>query len=62
MWRGWGGKFWWRSVKGGDYLEDVGADGKVILKLMFKKCNKEDMDWNELAQDRNRWHIACISE
>jgi hypothetical protein len=47
---------------GGDYLEDVGADGKVILKLMFKKWNKEGTDWNELVQDRNRWHMARISE
>jgi hypothetical protein len=38
----------------GDFLEDVGADGKVILKLMFKKWNKEGTDWNELVQDRNR--------
>jgi hypothetical protein len=30
-------------------LEDVGADGKVILKLMFRKWNKEGMDWNELV-------------
>lgn len=34
--------------EGGDYLEDVGADGKVILKLMFKNWNKEGragMSW-----------------
>jgi len=48
--------------EGGEYLEDVGADENVILKLMFKKLNKEGMDWNEMVQDRNRLHMACISE
>ena len=28
---------------------------KVILKLIFRKWDVEDMDWIELAQDRNRW-------
>jgi hypothetical protein len=50
------------KLEGGDYLEDVNANGKVILRLMFKKWNKEGMDWNELVQDRNRWHMARISE
>jgi hypothetical protein len=47
--------------EGGDSLEDVGAEGKEILKLMFKKLNKEGMDWNELVQDRKKWHMARIS-
>jgi len=50
------------KLEEGDYLEDVGVDGKVILKLMFKKWNKEGMDSNEMVQDRNRWHMARISD
>jgi hypothetical protein len=35
-------------------LGDPGVDGKVILKWIFRKiCG--NMDWIELAQDRDRW-------
>jgi hypothetical protein len=44
--------------EGGECLEDE----NVILKLIFKNLDKEGMDRNELVQDRNRWHMACISE
>ena len=64
MQHGWGGTGLHRVLmekrERGEYLEYVGVDGRVILKLMFKKWNKECMDWNELVQDRNRWHIIII--
>jgi len=31
-------------------LEDLGVDGRIILKWIFKKW-----DWIALAQDRDRW-------
>jgi len=42
MWHVWGTEevrteFWWGALIGKDNLEDIGADGRVILKCVFKK-------------------------
>jgi hypothetical protein len=36
---------------------DTGVDGRIILKLIFKKWDVGwvSMDWIELAQDRDSW-------
>ena len=39
-----------------DHLEDLGADGRIILRWMCKKWD-EGMDWIYLAQDRDRWRL-----
>jgi hypothetical protein len=36
------------------HLEDSGVDGTIILKWIFKKWHG-NMDWIDLAQDRDRW-------
>jgi hypothetical protein len=36
-----------------DHLEDPGVDGRIILRWTFRKWDG-DMDWVELAQDRDR--------
>jgi hypothetical protein len=42
--------FWWGDLRKGDHVED----GRIILRWLFKQWN-EDMDWIELAQNRDRW-------
>jgi hypothetical protein len=29
--------FWWENLRGRDYLEDLGADGMIILKWILRK-------------------------
>ena len=40
--------------EGKNHLEDPGVDGRIILKLIFKKWDG-GMDWIDLAHDRDRW-------
>jgi len=38
--------FWWRDLMEGDHLEDLGLDGIIIFKCIFKKWDGEA--WTEL--------------
>jgi hypothetical protein len=29
--------FWWRNLREGDHLEDLGVDGRIILKSIFER-------------------------
>jgi hypothetical protein len=46
--------FWWEYLREGDHLEDLGADGRIKLKCIFKKWDGS-IDWINLVQDRERW-------
>jgi hypothetical protein len=46
--------FWWENLGGGDHLEDLGIDGGVELKWIFKKWCGE-INLIDLAQYRDRW-------
>jgi hypothetical protein len=46
--------FLWGNLRDSDHLQDPCVGGKIILRWIFKKW-KGDMNWIDLAQDRDRW-------
>jgi hypothetical protein len=48
-------EFWLGNLRERDHFEDVGVDGRVIIKCIFMKRDEGDMDYIDLAWDRNRW-------
>jgi len=49
--------FCWGNLGERIDLEDLGMDGRIILILNYRK-SVWDMDWIDLAQDRNRWNAV----
>jgi hypothetical protein len=47
--------FWWGNLRGRDHWGDLGVDGRIILRWIFRKWVWAGMDWIELDQDRDRW-------
>ena len=63
MWHVWGRKevhteFWLENLGEGDHLEDPGVNGRIVLKWIFKKLEVEGIDWDDTAQDMDRWRAV----
>jgi len=48
-WRG-AHRFWWRYLRSGK-LEELGINVRTILKLIFKKWDKESYIWHRTGTD-----------
>jgi len=44
-----------------DHLGDLSVDGRIILRLIFRKWDRGCLDWIELAQDRDRWRALVYA-
>ena len=51
--------FEWGNLRKGDHLEDLGVDGRIILKWILEKWHG-GMDWIDLPQDRDRWRLLLM--
>jgi hypothetical protein len=47
--------FWWGNLRERDHWKDPGIDGRIIVIWILRKWDVGDIDWIELAQDRDRW-------
>jgi len=45
--------FWWGNLRERDHWGDLGVDGRIILRWIFRKWDV-GVDWIELSQDRDR--------
>jgi hypothetical protein len=45
--------FWWRNLRERDHLGDPGVDGWIVLRWYLQEVVCGDVDWIELAQDRD---------
>jgi hypothetical protein len=59
MWPRWWGRevhmeFCWGNLTETGHLENLGAEGRIILKWTFKTYDGV-MTWIDLTQDRERW-------
>jgi hypothetical protein len=52
-------RFWWGNLRERDRLVDPSVDRRIILKWIFRKWDW-DMDWIDLARDRDRWRAVVM--
>jgi hypothetical protein len=47
-------RFWWGNLRERDHWEDPGIEGRIIFRWIFRYWDG-GINWNDLAQDRERW-------
>jgi len=50
--------FWWVNLRERDHSEDLGIDGRIILRWICRKWDVGGMDWIDLSQHRYRWRAV----
>jgi hypothetical protein len=38
--------------------EDLGVNGKIMLRVDLREIELEDVDWMHLVQDRDQWRTV----
>jgi hypothetical protein len=49
---------WWGNPKERDHFENLGINGRIILKCVFKNLHEGSMDWINLHEDTDRWRTV----
>jgi hypothetical protein len=47
--------FWRGGLRERDHLEDLGVDGRIIIKVDLQEVGWGGRGWIDLAQDMDRW-------
>jgi hypothetical protein len=42
-------------------MENLGICGRIIRKWIFKKSDGDALDWIDMAQHRERWHVLVYA-
>jgi hypothetical protein len=50
-------EFWLEKLKEREHLEDLDANGKIILKCIFKKLNRERVIYSPHLEGRDMWRV-----
>ena len=54
--------FWWGNLRERDHFEGPCVDGRIILRLVFRKWNGVgDVDWIDSTQGRDRWRALVYA-
>jgi hypothetical protein len=47
--------FWWESQKERNHYKNLDIGGRINIKMNLREIRWIDMDWTDLAQDRDKW-------
>ena len=56
--------FWWGNLRERDHLKDPGVDGKIIIRWIFRKLDKEErkgsicLGWRALVNEIMNLRVA----